>query len=535
MKSTFEDHDPTKSTNSSHPTEQVFKHEATREGAACVIQKTYRGYRTRRQLQSFNIEASTRWLAAVREVKFRQATRPLMIRASSDDVNGIHELSNHDRTSQAESEIAEAPHERALARWKRATASAQRATSDPGASSSEVSSSRPRSSCTTASSQPSGACRQSRSSRFCIHLSSAKRAECRRRRAEDDAERRQKALMMKMDYFLEMIDPKHRYGSSLRAYHAVWLQSDTHQNFFYWLDHGDGRELELEGRSRDRLEREQIRYLSRDERTLYMVVVDNQGRLCWAKNGRRISTSRAYKDSIRGIVPIDDPTPEFVPESLAVTGQTTGMEDEAQIDAEHNTTVNADSSHRISHRNSSMSSRSDRGSDHYPTPKVDHTQEVQQETKISASTIFNHLLRRTARKDTWIFVADTQFRLYIGIKQSGAFQHSSFLQGSRISAAGSIKVSDGRLKSLSPLSGHYRPPPSSFGAFVSSLRAMGVDLSRVSLSKAYIVIIGLEAYIEIKEKSRRALGRVDDVTDHFSHGAISKVNSEHNASQHRVG
>ncbi len=47
--------------------------------------------------------------------------------------------------------------------------------------------------------------------------------------------------------------------------------------------------------------------------------------------------------------------------------------------------------------------------------------------------------------------ADTSFRLYVGIKQSGAFQHSSFLHGARISAAGLIKVKDGQLRSLAPL------------------------------------------------------------------------------------
>ena len=43
-------------------------------------------------------------------------------------------------------------------------------------------------------------------------------------------------------------------------------------------------------------------------------------------------------------------------------------------------------------------------------------------------------------------VADTAYNLYIGIKQSGAFQHSSFLHGGRVSAAGLIKVHNGKLK-----------------------------------------------------------------------------------------
>ena len=44
-------------------------------------------------------------------------------------------------------------------------------------------------------------------------------------------------------------------------------------------------------------------------------------------------------------------------------------------------------------------------------------------------------------------VADSKNNLYIGIKQAGAFQHSSFLHGARVSAAGLITVKDGQLRS----------------------------------------------------------------------------------------
>jgi len=53
---------------------------------------------------------------------------------------------------------------------------------------------------------------------------------------------------------------------------------------------------------------------------------------------------------------------------------------------------------------------------------------------------------------SFIKVADTKNNLYIGIKQSGAFQHSSFLRGSRISAAGLIIVNDGQLQRKRTLS-----------------------------------------------------------------------------------
>lgn len=53
-----------------HPEEPVsaVAHEE-REKAAGTIQRTYRGYRTRRQLDGFGLDASTRWV----EVRGRPA------------------------------------------------------------------------------------------------------------------------------------------------------------------------------------------------------------------------------------------------------------------------------------------------------------------------------------------------------------------------------------------------------------------------------------------------------------------------------
>ncbi len=76
------------------------------------------------------------------------------------------------------------------------------------------------------------------------------------------------------------------------------------------------------------------------------------------------------------------------------------------------------------------------------------------------------------------------------------------MQGRRISAAGLIKVKNGRLESLSPLSGHYRPPSSNFRAFLKSLKKEGVDMSHLTISKSYVVLVGLETYIKTTKKSK---------------------------------
>ena len=105
----------------------------------------------------------------------------------------------------------------------------------------------------------------------------------------------------------------------------------------------------------------------------------------------------------------------------------------------------------------------------------------------------------------------------MGIKQSGAFQHSSFLHGARISAAGLIKIKDGQLRRLSPLSGHYRPPTKNFRAFVHSLQDNGVDMSRVSISRSYAVLVGLEAYVKTRKKFKHGVGHVKDTETKVMH------------------
>ena len=286
---------------------------------------------------------------------------------------------------------------------------------------------------------------------------------------------------MDLQYFLEMVDVKHRYGSNLRTYHEQWKKADTKENFFFWLDYGEGRHIDTAGCSRERLDKERVRYLSKEERLDYLVKIDKEGRLCWAKNGAYIDTTEKYKDSIHGIVPATEDTPAYTP-----------------IDAE--AALSSSSSSVSSHH--SADDEADRANK-YATPGFDKSKGMKKVKHVSAATIFNKLLRGSVKKNTWIFVADTNFRLYVGIKQSGAFQHSSFLHGSRISAAGLIKVKNGRLAKLSPLSGHYRPPVSNFRAFVHSLKEAGVDMSHVSISRSYAVLVGLEAYVKTRRRGKR--------------------------------
>ena len=79
----------------------------------------------------------------------------------------------------------------------------------------------------------------------------------------------------------------------------------------------------------------------------------------------------------------------------------------------------------------------------------------------------------------WIFVLSTRYELYVARKIKGRLHHSSFLAGEATIAAGNIVVSKGRLLSISPTSGHYKPSPENLIAMDNWLAACGVDISKV--------------------------------------------------------
>jgi hypothetical protein len=330
----------------------------------------------------------------------------------------------------------------------------------------------------------------------------------RHRKLKAKHEREQTAKMMDLQYFLEMVDTKHRYGSNLRAYHNEWKKLDTHENFFYWLDEGDGKNIELPTVSRQRLENEQVRYLSREERQCYLVNVDADGRLCWAKNGERITTSTNYKDSVNGVVPVSD--------TKSPTWSAHATNEKPVIpDTGSGTT-----------RSSISSGLAEEDGEHYVNHDLVKAKGLAKLKHVSAAVILNQLLQKSASPNSWIFVADTSFRLYVGIKKSGAFQHSSFLHGARISAAGLIKITDGQLRRLSPLSGHYRPPTKNFRMFIQSLQDAQVDMSRVSISRSYAVLVGLEAYVRTRTKFKHGVEHVIEEKDKIIHPEEAKKREE---------
>ncbi|KAF5768737.1 hypothetical protein HanRHA438_Chr14g0650411 [Helianthus annuus] len=189
----------------------------------------------------------------------------------------------------------------------------------------------------------------------------------------------EKARKLALQHWLEAIDPRHRYGHNLQFYYAKWLHCESRQPFFYWLDIGEGKEVNLERCPRTKLLQQCIKYLGPTEREAYEVTVED-GKFMYKLSKTVIDTTGGPEDT------------------------------------------------------------------------------------------------------KWIFVLSTSMVLYIGTKQKGKFQHSSFLAGGATISAGRVVIRDGILEAVWPHSGHYLPTEENFDAFMLFLEQHNVDLNTVKKS-----------------------------------------------------
>lgn len=105
-----------------------------------------------------------------------------------------------------------------------------------------------------------------------------------------------KAQKLALQHWLEAIDPRHRYGHNLHFYYDCWLRCESKQPFFYWLDVGEGKEVNLEACLRSKLQQQCIKYLGPKEREAYEVIVE-EGRLIYKKTREILDTTEGPKDS----------------------------------------------------------------------------------------------------------------------------------------------------------------------------------------------------------------------------------------------
>ncbi|KAK0585920.1 hypothetical protein LWI29_036300 [Acer saccharum] len=100
-----------------------------------------------------------------------------------------------------------------------------------------------------------------------------------------------KAQKLAFQHWIEAIDPRHRYGHNLHKYYEEWCKTDSGQPFFYWLDVGDGKKLELKECSRSKLQKQCIIYLGPQERENYeYTVVD--GKIIHKQTGDLFDTNK---------------------------------------------------------------------------------------------------------------------------------------------------------------------------------------------------------------------------------------------------
>ncbi|XVF76245.1 hypothetical protein PTKIN_Ptkin13bG0250700 [Pterospermum kingtungense] len=104
-----------------------------------------------------------------------------------------------------------------------------------------------------------------------------------------------KAQKLAFQHWIEAIDPRHRYGHNLHIYYDEWCKTDAGQPFFYWLDIGDGKEVDLKECPRSKLRQQCIKYLGPQEREHYEYIVV-EGKMIHKQTGNILDTTKGLKD-----------------------------------------------------------------------------------------------------------------------------------------------------------------------------------------------------------------------------------------------
>ncbi|KAF8397862.1 hypothetical protein HHK36_016787 [Tetracentron sinense] len=103
-----------------------------------------------------------------------------------------------------------------------------------------------------------------------------------------------KAQKLAFQHWIEAIDPRHRYGHSLHLYYDEWCKTDAGQPFFFWLDIGDGKEVDLKECPRSKLRQQCIKYLGPQEREHYEYIVV-EGKIVHKQTGDLFDTNKGMQ------------------------------------------------------------------------------------------------------------------------------------------------------------------------------------------------------------------------------------------------
>ncbi|KAM0031201.1 putative mitogen-activated protein kinase CMGC-MAPK family [Helianthus debilis subsp. tardiflorus] len=103
-----------------------------------------------------------------------------------------------------------------------------------------------------------------------------------------------KAHKLAFQHWIEAIDPRHRYGHSLHIYYKEWCKADAGQPFFYWLDVGDGKEIDLKECPRPKLRQQCIKYLGPQQTEHYEYIIV-EGKIMHCQTGLPLHTNNGEK------------------------------------------------------------------------------------------------------------------------------------------------------------------------------------------------------------------------------------------------
>ena len=247
-----------------------------------------------------------------------------------------------------------------------------------------------------------------------------------------------------MRHWLEATDLKHRYGTRLSKYHAAWMGTTTSESFFYWLDYGGGRDVDLAACPRKKLEASSVKYMTSQEREVFRVVVDPKTKkLVYAQSGDVLHTDVGCGALCRSCF-------------CGHKGRTV----------------------RRYGLGGGGGSGGGGGGGASPSPPP-----ISDEARWWHRLLPTCFFWRVPVPLPDIFVMDTNGALFVARKQRGRFHHSSFLGGAVTRAAGALVVHNGRLRLLTGHSGHYRPPPGVLARVRTELQQQGLDVSRVLIQE----------------------------------------------------
>ncbi|GKV30313.1 hypothetical protein SLEP1_g39137 [Rubroshorea leprosula] len=262
-----------------------------------------------------------------------------------------------------------------------------------------------------------------------------------------------KALKLTLRHWLEAIDPRHRYGHNLEFYYDKWFHSNSKEPFFYWLDFGEGKELDLiEMCPRAKLQQQCIKYLGPVSH-FFLFFIKLYPYLC----------SNLYKEPFFYWLDFGEgkeldliemcPRSKLQQQCIKYLGPMERIAYEVVVD----------------------------------------------DGKFLLKQTWE--LLHTPGDAKWIFVLSTSKTLYVGQKKKGTFQHSSFLAGGATIAAGTLVVEYGVLKAVWPHSNHYRPKMENLKDFISFLRENNVDLTDVKMTSS----IGNQRYSSSEKEVAKIL------------------------------